>query len=158
MSDALVHAQQFAARMQAAGGTLTPATDQQITEVETEIGRALPDDLRALFRLANGVSDVRLHGGYRVVSLSGLRDYWKLSMQIAEEDSGCEGIGGAQDAYFLPDWFPILDSGDSTFLAYDNAPSSEGTVGQLVLVDPQDEYREVKSPSLWEWLARASIE
>ncbi len=156
MTDSSLH--DFAERVKKAGGTLTPATEQQIQDVENELGRPLPEDLRSLFRLTNGVNDVSVNGRYRVFSLDGLLHYWKLSMEIATSDSGCEGIGGAQDAYFLPDWFPILGSGDSSFLAYDNDPGSEGTKGQLVLVDPQDEYREVRSPSLWSWLAAAAIE
>lgn len=158
MKDLASRAQQLAARIQNVGGTLTPATEQQLAAAEQALGRPLPAELAALFRITNGVAGVVFDGGYRLLSLDGLLASWQLSLELAKTDSGCQGIDGARDAYFLPDWFPILDGGDSTFLAYDNQPASEGRVGQLVIVDPEDEYREVRSAVMWDWLLTESIE
>lgn len=67
---------------------LPPATEEQIVDVETEIGYRLPEDLRKLYLIANGqlgpYGDQKLEGITRWAPLFGNNDFMSLDQAIGQ--------------------------------------------------------------------------
>ena len=137
------------ARVRAVGGAYAPATAAAVRAAEHDLGRPLPDGLRALYRRADGVDGVAFAGAYRLGTLEQLLARWHLGMRRQRVS--------ATDDYFSWAWLPVLHA-ERACLAWDSAVAPDGACGQLVLVDPRQGFRDVVAPSLWAWLAAAVVE
>ena len=106
MSDALVHAQQFAARMQAAGAHPPPINGSREVR-DREIGRALPDDVCAF-----PVGKWRVERASAVAVGSFLFRVCATAQSSAcrsqRRTPGCRRNGGAQDALYSSGLVPHL--------------------------------------------------
>lgn len=152
-----------------------PATEAEIAELERVVGKPLPEDLKALYRISNGQQKSFGHPkpkGRHVVPLFGQYDF--LSTQDAIRAYNSWNVIYTQDAddfdenyngpitvrgkdpvyreYWRPGWLPISVDGGGNSYAVDLSPAPGGTVGQIILLGPDEDQRRVLAPSLLAWL------
>ncbi|HUH83682.1 MAG TPA: SMI1/KNR4 family protein [Stellaceae bacterium] len=156
-----------------------PASDPEITAFEESIGFAIPSDLRALYRRANGqkasfkISDPKpgtimtpFFGLYDFVSLEkALQTYrgW-LDIYVSAGDSfasdfdHCTAREGNPvfGEYWRPGWTAFsLDGGGNSY-AVDLSPAPGGVYGQVIAIGSDEDERRVPARSMTELLAKAA--
>ncbi|MET8542486.1 SMI1/KNR4 family protein [Kitasatospora sp. NPDC004799] len=123
------------------------ASDAGIEAVERSLGHALPADLRALYRIADGDEvDGRsghLVGGYGWLPLKSMAAVherlsvpawfgwglgWNAVVLDADPAETVRRCGGH------PAWLPFAGGGDGNFLAVDLAPARDGRPGQVIRI------------------------
>ncbi len=135
------------------------ATAQEIFDLEQHLGVTLPDDYKIFLSLCNGqVQPTRMsfYYGY-LLSVSEIKqqsDSWK---SIVDDDGTFFGETstpdlGIQNSWWNPLWIPITQTGSGDHLCLDLAPATGGTVGQIIAIWHDDEYRQLVQPSFTEWL------
>lgn len=152
-----------------------PATLERIEQVEETIGQSLPEDLKALYLIANGQKnyfprkhstsgkyDGPLFGRYEFSSIETALVSWKNWKSIADMlDNTNEFItarlGDPIDAvYYRSSWFPFAEDGGGNAWAVDLAPIKNGTYGQIVQMGSDENERRVIAASLTELFTKAS--
>ena len=156
------------------------ADDAALDRVEAAIGRELPEDLRALYRVADGQADpwaegarggearwAAMFGRERFLSLDEALAEWRFwhdEIWLPEQAHG--GFSTDQDVregdpvdpvYWKPGWFTFAGSDGGNGYAVDLDPPRGGTYGQVVVVGSDEWERRVVASSVTELLARASI-
>lgn len=138
------------ARLSAYQTVNPPATREQLRALETVIGSPLPDELLALYAIADGAElDLDrdedeaggIHGWYGWLSIEEItKTYawtrretwlgWSLGWDEARLETNPYGtvkrVGGD------PGWIPILDDGGGNWIGLDLAPAADGRVGQVI--------------------------
>ena len=151
-----------------------PATEAQLAAVETEIGYVLPDDVRALYLLADGQRDSLdtsdlptgkrtgpLFGRYQFNSLEETLEIWRewnerlTEFETELPDLQLHEITRSGDAIdevlWKKSWLPISSGFELPGLpgwVIDLSPPAGGSIGQVVAVFPEDDQRRVIAPSL----------
>ena len=156
-----------------------PATEAQIAAAEERIGYRLPDDLRALYRIADGQQEMDVyaerHAGSPVAALFGqyvfvsldeaVRDYgvWREIYDEAGPNFRSEygwTTARAGDPvypdYWHPGWFPFANDGGGNAYAVDLSPAPGGTYGQIILIGRDEDERRVLAPSLSAFMAASA--
>lgn len=156
-----------------------PATEAAIEAAEAEIGFRLPDELRALYRRADGQRDIDditdpapgtivtpLFGGCEFVPLSkALSDYhrWEETIDDWGDDSDPNefitlrpGDPPVAREYWRRGWFAFAIDGGGNALAVDLSPVPGGIHGQVIVTGPDEDERKVLAPSLAAFLTRAA--
>lgn len=124
-----------------------PATAAALDDTERRMGCALPDDLRALYLLANGDADdvgtqyliadnawlgveslAAVHPRLREPALSTWELAWKAVILDADPHDTVRRCGGH------PGWLPFASGEDGNFLAVDMAPARGGRPGQVIRI------------------------
>jgi cell wall assembly regulator SMI1 len=77
-----------------------PASAEALAAVEAKLGRALPDDVRALYRVANGSEGSGVIRGYSLLSLEQLQDE-SLFWETLADGAWSRGQG----------WLPLTENG-----------------------------------------------
>lgn len=151
-----------------------PASSAEIEALETAIGYALPEELKALYRISNGQQDpyrvepkegqyaVNLFGHYDFLSIDQALSSYQFQLDLREE------LGTDLDTYITvregdfvdrvnwqKGWFPIAGS-DANQIAVDLNPPRGGTYGQLVNIGPDDDERAVLATSISEFFITAT--
>lgn len=130
------------------------ASDEELGELQTALGRELPESFLQSLKVHNGESDgwpckvFADMGAY--LPCSQIVENWQMRVQIAGQigvDFSAEeraeqirdGIifvdGLVIPEAFNPAWVPIMDSNGDVFWALDFAPAEGGTPGQIIQVD-----------------------
>ena len=159
-----------------------PATDQQIAEAEERIGVAFPQDVRELYRIANGQLSpfdcaptnpdaekppFELPPGKLVGNLFGCNEFNSLSRLVREwtnwkqvfdqpnyaasefdEAVTVREGDSVRKQYANPLWIPIATDGGGNSYAIDMDPVEGGTVGQVIVIGPDENQRRVLAESL----------
>lgn len=156
-----------------------PATEAELAGVEAEIGFALPADLRALYLLADGQTELRtiedpapgttvapLFGGYEFVSLSrATADYHVWEDVLNDWPQGHDphafitlraGDPPVARKYWQRGWLPFAIDGGGNAYAVDLSPPPGGTWGQVIVIGSDEDERRVLAPSLAAFLAEAA--
>lgn len=151
-----------------------PATEAQVAAAEAEVGFAFPEDLRALYRFADGQKnpeEVRgtaafLFGGYHFVTLSqAMIEYrgWKSVYDDAGPDfrttynwTTARAGDPVHPDYWRPGWFPFASDWGGNAYAVDLSPAPGGAYGQVILIGRDEDERRVLAPSLTAFLAAAA--
>jgi cell wall assembly regulator SMI1 len=142
-----------------------PATDAEVAEVETALGRKLPDDYRRFLTTV---------GGQRFISTGEEEGYLAQLVQNLEllgpahahgewqtmvEEWGDEGPGPiaaegpVKPLYKHALWWPITCIlGSSQYHCLDLDPAAGGAVGQVIWMADDDEERRVVAPSFGAFL------
>ena len=149
-----------------------PATNTDLDAIEADIGFELPDDLRSLWRYADGqLNSIGIEstgtgtvispvfGSYDFMpSASALAAYHQW-LQIHEEhgtsmDDGITRREGnpVHAAYWIPGWLPFAIDGGGNSYAVDLSPAFGGTYGQVILIGPDEDERRVLAATIAEWL------
>jgi len=149
-----------------------PATEADLAAIETETGYRLPDDLRELWRRANGQPDSYgiaspapgtvispVFGSYDFIGCAAALAAYRDWTEVLEEqgDTMNDGItrregDPVQAAYWIPGWLPFAVDGGGNFYAVDMAPSECGTYGQVILMGPDEDERRVLGTGIAAWL------
>jgi cell wall assembly regulator SMI1 len=153
-----------------------PASAARIAVAEAAIGHAFPEDLRALYRFADGQltpeeSD-RRHPGAAVTAFFGDYAFSTLEEALAAYRSWAEvraelGVSPDQGItaragdpvyaeYWRSGWFPFASDGGGNFYAVDLSPAPGGSYGQIIVIGRDEDERRVLAPSLSAFLAQAA--
>jgi len=118
-----------------------PATSQEISKAEDAVGQTFPEEIKIIYKLANGQKDgpncapIFLEG-YSFLPLKHVIEQWSIMQQLSNGDpdfSTLYDIHGAVHGYgWMPKWIPIgyHISGDLVCLDYD--PTALGRKGQII--------------------------
>lgn len=164
-----------------------PATAAAIEAAEAAIGYSFTDELRALYRLADGQRPIALReampvAGPIAVPLFGGYDFQPLDravanyrdwVQILNNWDQSESGGTSTDdphafitrrdddpvarAYWQPGWFPFAMDGGGNSYAADFTPATGGDYGQIILIGPDEDERRVLASGLGVLLERAAV-
>lgn len=148
------------------------ATDAQIDELQTAIGRELPASYIASLKVHNGESD---GWPFKVFADMGayypserIPEYWNMRRQVAEQvglEFSAEEVadqvknniitveGPVRPATHRAEWIPVLDCNGDVFWAIDFAPADGGSPGQIIQVDLEGGYWAVVADSFEKFLA-----
>jgi cell wall assembly regulator SMI1 len=156
-----------------------PAAEQAIAAAEAEIGFAFPEDLRALYRIADGQRDpltlAETPGTRGVGPLFGRHSFSPLREALADyrtwleiyEEAGADFAATynwtrarpghpVHGDYWRPGWFPFASDSGGNFYAVDLSPAEGGTYGQVIVIGRDDDERRVLAPSLRDFLLAAT--
>ena len=128
-----------------------PANQAQVEQAESRIGYALPESLKALYLTHNGESDG--HGlflGMRYLSIEEALHEWQNSPAMAakttpqaENKPVSVPPKHIKTAYANPQYFPISKGDSGQYLVVDLDPDIEGSIGQVINIDPNGQTRHV---------------
>lgn len=158
-----------------------PASDAEVAAFEAAVGFAIPADLKALYRRANGqkasfkISDPKpgtivtpFFGSYDFVSLEQALNAYRVWLDIYQsagdnfasdfnQSSAREGDPVFCE-YWRPGWTPFsLDGGGNSY-AVDLSPPPGGTYGQVIVIGSDEDERRVLAKSVTELLANAAAQ
>lgn len=136
-----------------------PADDAAIDLAQASCGAVFPDDLRALYRIADGeVGDLGFFFGLPFLPLSRLVDEWlgwrDVAKDVAEMDENNEGFytsvppGAIADRYTCAGWIAISHDHGGNHLGIDLAPGPCGRAGQVINFGADEDEKFVIAPSL----------
>ncbi len=135
------------------------ASDKAIAAAETQLGFALPEAVRAFYRLHDG-ADAPAVAGRELLSLERMLGEWTIWKQLLDKgtfednDHGAPGPG-VQKKWWIPEWVPVTYDGSGNHHVVDCAPGKGGTVGQIVDFWHDEPSRRVVGKDLVTWLADA---
>lgn len=154
------------------------ASEADILAVESSLGFDLPEDLKALYRIANGqvdpwetpVTQTEFHGGKNMAAMFGHFRFLSLQEALAEhqerlaifeEDDTFEPWGlRSEDPIaavdWKPAWFAFASAAEGNGYAVDTAPPNNGQIGQIIQVGPDFE-RHLIAESLTELMSQAAL-
>ena len=153
---------------------LPGATDAQLAEVETRLGRPLPDDLYQLYKIANGQIDpfdddsfdqtfAPMFGDMLFLPLHHAQDLYSVIVDFSEmakeEPDTFNSVDvRAEDPMhpvgYSPAWWPFAST-DSYIYAVDLDPPKGGTYGQVIFLDTAGSSRKVLASSIAEFMNEA---
>lgn len=166
----------------AAAHLLNPLANPSVLDAaEARIGFALPADLRRLWLRADGQRDIftiadpapgrvlcPLFGTYSFLSVQdalttyqGWLDIWDGGGPDFDESFNGEahvqrrGDDPVHREYWRPGWLPFSDDNGNAY-AVDLSPAPGGTIGQVIVIGPDEDLRRVLAPSLTDFLADAA--
>lgn len=140
--------------------TLQPgATEQQIVELESLLGRTLPADLRESLLIHDGQTeypDVGFVDTQEFLSLERIRKEWSVWKELFESgaftESESEPDVGVRPDWWNPLWVPLTYDGAGNHYCIDLAPADGGSVGQLITMWHDNGARTVLAPNFRAWL------
>lgn len=130
-----------------------PASEAELARAEAELGVRLPDDVRALYRIHNGVWAAGLLGredGF--APLDEVVDTWRLLADVAGGERGETDSAAVRPAGFAPGWIPITTVGAGDAFCVDLDPGPAGRPGQIIWVEHGGPSRLFVAGALEHWL------
>ena len=155
---------------EAVGALRPPASDAELDAFSNAIGLELPDEHRALYRLANG-SDLEIPsvfaGGHWFFPLEEALNHFNMMKSFADEkplddfvrwreaieDTVITVDGPVKPHPFSVHWIPLSSSNGDVHRYLDLDPAPGGEVGQVIQVYPEACSHRVLSGSLSDYLA-----
>jgi cell wall assembly regulator SMI1 len=146
------------------------ASEAEIAKVESQLGVALPDDVKASYRIHNGQNDKAVNGmfpappsrysgfepGYllhEVMGIYGEWDEWKELVEGGDFDGEkSEPQPGIRDDWFHLGWLPFAHNGGGDSYCIDLDPAPGGTRGQIISMNHEIGERRLIAPSFADWL------
>jgi GTPase len=140
-----------------------PASALALTNIETELGRPLPDELHQLYRLNDGQSHPTNDSlGLLLLSLAQSQSVLRSFQHLLEEDPDAQRVvqeqefdvqdGMVQFLKFHRLWWPVFQTQDD-YVCVDLDPGPSGIGGQLVLCGPKVKTPLVIAPALSEFVS-----
>lgn len=140
------------------------ASDAGLWQLEMTLGRKLPEDVKALLRLADGQQPDAVPAiyGLELLSAAAIAAEWKQWRAVRDEgnleelDEPQEVLkrGTIQARYTVAGWIPLFRfPGRSDYLGVDLEPGPKGRVGQLINFGRDQEEKYVAAPDLESWFA-----
>lgn len=134
------------------------ATDEDFAQLEALFKMPLPEDFKALYRVANGqsIDSQDLLQGEEWLSIERIMDEYQCWLGLYEngdflengKDYGCNPDEGIKsDFWFNPKWIPLTSNGaDGKMIDLD--PTPDGKIGQIIHMIHDAYARELIAPSL----------
>lgn len=129
---------------------------------------AAPNIIELPFPLETGKTVGNLFGGYEFLSLEQAAKNWSGWAEIREGSTPEELALDFDDAvsvrngdgvlkrYTHAAWIPFAQDGGGNAYALDLAPAEGGTVGQVIVIGPDEDFRRVLAPSLTQFFQDAA--
>lgn len=142
------------------------ADEADFAELEKELGYALPEDFKELYRIADGGAAYEgVLAGEEWLSVERIiEEYgtWKGLYEggMLEEDDGTpfgctpEDAGIKSDFCWNPKWIPLTADGGGNGKMIDLDPTGNGTVGQIIQMWHDDSAYSKEAESLYDFFAR----
>jgi cell wall assembly regulator SMI1 len=140
-----------------------PATDADLASLASVIGQAVPEQLAALLRLANGETAASdgLFGGDSLLSTEGIGvalSWYEAEIGDLPDDGryfgDCPFV--KQGRCWNPKWIPLVFGHAQTTLFFDSDPSDRGIFGQLIMSAQIDGDCGIVATSIEDLLKRMS--
>ncbi|MDD7940186.1 SMI1/KNR4 family protein [Actinomycetospora lutea] len=151
-----------------------PPAGQDVIAAAGEVVGGFPDELAALYRLADGqvgsrhVDGLRtnLFPGHEFLPLAGARRAWQGWADIratytaddvddvddVDEMITVRGHDPVHRVYTRAPWWPLAEDGGGNHLMVDLDPPPGGTVGQVLVAGPDEDERRVLAPGIGAYL------
>ncbi len=141
--------------------TLQPgASDQEIVQLEQQLGVTLPEDYKTFLQICDGQSDESEAGFYggELLSVQSVESKWDRRKKQLDSNA-FEGISSEPDQgiradWWNPHWIPFTYDEGGNHLCLDLEPADGGTNGQVITWWHDTSDREVRFPSFTVWLER----
>jgi internalin A len=137
------------------------ASQNEISLLRETVGYNLPDDFISLYEMHNGQSGhPGLFFSYNFIPIDEVLFNWECHVGLVDEgfnDRLSETIftqahGFIQDLYLAKGWIPFAHDGAGNHLSVDLSPGPNGTYGQIINHDRDDDFRVVQARSMGEFL------
>lgn len=128
--------------------TLAPgASEEAIAQAEAVIGLALPEDVRASYRIHDGGIRMQLVSGMRLLSLAEAAEWWRVLEELLHDESWIsqppyyfsEDVirqgghpGPIRPIWWDARWIPFAQDYGGNLTCLDMAPEPGGTVGHII--------------------------
>jgi cell wall assembly regulator SMI1 len=116
----------------------SPATEQELQNLETNLGCILPDDFKNYLRVFNGQIDHNpLVAYHSFLSTSNLLAHWQMLMDIFGNEPAIAHVkeNKVKPVLWLAKWIPFAKNEDgSSQLCIDLNPGKNGVYGQIILL------------------------
>ena len=149
---------------------LRPPAGDDVVAAAAEVVGGFPDELAALYRIADGQLETRyvdgpwtnLFPGHEFLSLAGARRAWQgwadiraayVARGLRRHDHGARRRPGAPRHTPGQLWWPLAEDGGGNHLMVDLDPPPGGTVGQVLVAGPDEDERRVLAPGVGAYLA-----
>ncbi|MEJ2865171.1 SMI1/KNR4 family protein [Actinomycetospora flava] len=147
---------------------LRPPAEEDVIAAAGEVVGGFPDELAALYRLADGQIPSRevtgpatnLFPGHEFLSLAHARRAWQgwadIRGEYRPEDFDdmitVRGDDPVHRVYTRAPWWPLAEDGGGNHLMVDLVPPAGGTVGQVLVAGPDEDERRVLAPTVGAYL------
>ncbi len=134
-----------------------PATDQEISELESALGVQLPADFVACLRVHNGQGAMAggLLDNSEFLSTGAILDQWTVWKDLLDsgdfKDAVSEPDPGVKNDWWNPKWIPFSHNGGGDHDCLDLDPAVGGKVGQVIGMWHDAGNREVQAESFGAW-------
>ncbi len=142
-----------------------PASETDLSQLETELGQVLPKDFKDFLAVHNGQpwGALNLFDSDRFLSAEDICTYWQRWNEVLPTiEEGCIEMTG-ESARSTPDtgiknnwwnalWIPISSDGAGNSYCIDLDPTPEGKHGQIIRMWHDDPSRELVAPSFRDWI------
>lgn len=134
-----------------------PATDDEISILESSIGFTLPKDFIDCLKIHNGQKSMAggLFNGSEFLSTSRILDEWKIWKNLLDSGNfdGCKSDPdkGVKDHWWNCKWVPFTYNGSGDHYCIDADPGSFGVVGQIITMWHDSAERELLANSFSSW-------
>lgn len=138
-----------------------PATDTEISTLESQLGVKLPKDFIACLKVHNGQRGKAdgLFDGSKFLSTSGILQYWTMMEDVLDsgifDDFNPDDLSsdGVKSGAWIPKWIPIIDYGNGDFWCLDLDPGEDGSYGQVIQYWHEDAEAQKEANSFKEWFS-----
>lgn len=146
-----------------------PPAEEAVIAAAGEVVGGFPDELAALYRVADGQVETRyvdgprtnLFPGYEFLSLAGASRAWQgwadIRRTYQPEDFDdmitVRGDDPVHRSYTRAGWWPLAEDGGGNHVMVDLDPAPGGTVGQVIVAGPDEDERRVLAPGVAAYLA-----
>ena len=136
-----------------------PATDEEIEELERELGVRLPEDFIACLKVHNGQKNLAggLFGNSEFLSTREIFTQWKIWKSLLDSNDFqgffSEPAPGIRNEWWNPRWIPFTHNGGGDHLCLDLDTASEGNSGQVITMWHDMGTREIQGVSFQSWFA-----
>jgi cell wall assembly regulator SMI1 len=134
------------------------ASPDELLQSEQFLGLALPDDVKASYRIHDGQEP----GGFGLIdcwellSLERMREEWSVWKDLLDggdfADVSSSPDPAIRDDWWNPRWIPLTYSGSGDHHCLDLDPAPGGTLGQIILMWHDDATRTLVAPDFRRWL------
>jgi cell wall assembly regulator SMI1 len=115
------------------------ATEDQIVDLESQIGQRLPDDIRQSYAVHNGVNGYVVPAGQILSEFNFLLNLKSIASAMIRGRVMLNGgesripnpIGPVKRVWWSLGWVPIVGEGTGDYLCIDLDPPPDGSVGQV---------------------------
>lgn len=131
-----------------------------LVELESIIGRALPEAFKRAYRIHNGqaTDEVGLFDGTELLSATAIADQYRIWKELLDDGQFAElhsqSPAGIKTDWWSPGWIPITHNGGGDHSCLDLDPAAGGTVGQIISFWHDEPSRAILAPDFETWLTQ----
>lgn len=130
------------------------ATEEELKQAEAALGVALPEDLKALYRLHNGSNYASFLDRWALLSVEQGVQTWQMGQDFFHfANREISATGPVLRISWHPQWIPFMSDGAGDYLCLDLAPGPGGDVGQVIYQGKETDGWGPFAPSLYWYLA-----